>query len=135
LAVQVLYAMEAIPQSPQSAMESVLQLLPVAEKIRSFARQLVEGVEAHQEEIDRLLKNISENWRIERMSLTDRSILRLGIYELLYLKDIPPKVTLNEAVELGKNFGTDASGSFINGILDRIHQQSFPISGNTTNGE
>ncbi|NOK19914.1 transcription antitermination factor NusB [Corallococcus carmarthensis] len=85
-----------------------------------FAKELVEGVEANREEIDGLIERHSHNWRLDRMSRIDRNVLRLGIFELKYRPDIPRKVTINEAVELGKNFGTEESSAFVNGLLDRV---------------
>jgi transcription antitermination factor NusB len=70
--------------------------------------------------IDNLISHASKNWRMERMSYVDKSILRLGTFEILYMDEVPPKVTIDEAVELGKKFGTKDSGAFINGILDNI---------------
>lgn len=85
-----------------------------------FARQLIAGVRANQAEIDKLLEEYSQNWRLERMQRIDRNVLRIGVYELKHLTDVPRKVTINEAVELAKTFGNEASSSFINGLLDRI---------------
>ncbi|MBW1708506.1 MAG: transcription antitermination factor NusB [Deltaproteobacteria bacterium] len=90
---------------------------------RAFAWELVTGVKKHLLEIDDHLNNASEHWRLDRMSHVDRTILRQALYEMLYLNDIPAKVSLNEAIDLGKKFGTDESGAFINGVLDRIHRQ------------
>ena len=85
-----------------------------------FLEQIIKGVLEHCQEIDRLIERYSENWRLSRISPIDRTILRMAIFELLFCEDIPPKVTLNEAVDLGKRYGSEHSGSFINGILDRI---------------
>jgi N utilization substance protein B len=85
-----------------------------------FREAIVQGVLDHCREIDRLIERYSENWSLERIASIDRTILRIAIFELLYREDIPPKVTLNEAVDLGKRFGSENSGGFINGILDRI---------------
>ena len=82
--------------------------------------RLVQGVLDHCEELDRLIGQYSENWRLDRIAPIDRTILRLAIFEFLYCEDIPVKVTLNEAVDLGKRYGSENSGGFINGILDRI---------------
>ena len=86
--------------------------------------RLVLGVLEHRQEIDRLIEKYSENWRLDRMDVIDRSILRMAVFELLYCDEIPPKVTLNEAIELGKRYGSEDSGSFINGILDRIQNEA-----------
>jgi len=83
----------------------------------------VVGVWEQKEELDRLIRKASKHWRLERMPIVDRNVLRIALYEVLYLKDIPPKVSIDEAVELGKKFGTDESGAFINGVLDSIYHQ------------
>jgi len=88
-----------------------------------FAERIILGVLDHGQEIDQLIERFSKNWRLDRMNLVDRNILRMAIFELLYCNDIPPKVTLNEAVDLGKRYGSEDSGSFINGILDRIQKE------------
>ncbi len=88
-----------------------------------FMERLVLGVLEHCKEIDRLIEKYSENWRLDRINIIDRAILRMAIFELLYCEEIPPKVTLNEAIELGKRFGSEDSGSFINGVLDRIQNE------------
>ena len=74
--------------------------------------------------INNIIKNYSDNWRLDRMTKIDRNILRMAVYEMIYLRSIPPPVTINEAVEVGKKFGSEESSSFINGILDRIKQAS-----------
>ena len=88
-----------------------------------FLRRLVLGVLEHCEELDRLIERYSENWRLDRIDVIDRNILRMALFELLYCEDIPPKVTINEAIDLGKRYGSEDSGSFINGILDRIQNE------------
>jgi len=97
-----------------------------------FLDLIVQGVLTHCQEIDRLIEQYSEHWRLGRMAPIDRTILRIAIFELLYCEEIPPKVTLNEAVDLGKQFGSDESGSFINGILDRILNEVVRKSIKTT---
>ncbi len=85
-----------------------------------YYAESVRGVWGRIEDIDALIGEAAEHWRVERMTLVDRNILRLGAYELLQGSDIPVAVAINEAVELGKRFGSEESGAFINGILDRI---------------
>ncbi len=85
-----------------------------------LSEDLVEGVAAHLEEMDVFIVRYSEHWRLERMTVVDRNLLRLAIYELLYQPQIPPKVVINEAVEMAKRYGSEASGGFINGILDQV---------------
>ena len=86
----------------------------------AYGRQLIEGIHAHADDIDRLLAGHSHNWRVERMSSVDRNILRLAIYEMLHRDDIPPVVSINEAVDIAKKFSTQDSGKFVNGILDKV---------------
>lgn len=86
----------------------------------AFCEQLVKGVSEHKDAIDKLLQTSSTNWKVGRMAVVDRNILRIGVYELQHLRDIPPRVTLNEAIEIGKRYGTTDSGAFINGILDKV---------------
>jgi transcription antitermination factor NusB len=105
---------------PNEGFELVSENFVVPESMRPFSRQLVLGVLEHRKELDKLIRQSSRNWRLERMSHVDRNILRLGVFELRFMKDIPPKVTIDEAVELGKRFGTEESAAFINGILDSI---------------
>jgi N utilization substance protein B len=80
----------------------------------------VQGTFEHKEEIDRVIQAVAQNWNISRMAVVDRNVLRLATYELLHCDDIPPKVAINEAIELGKRYSTQNSGAFINGILDKI---------------
>jgi N utilization substance protein B len=91
-----------------------------ADQIPDYLGDLVVGVGEHRQELDRLIIRYSEHWRLERMVAVDRNLLRLAVYELLYRPDIPAKVVINEAVELAKRYGTEASGAFVNGLLDRI---------------
>jgi N utilization substance protein B len=82
--------------------------------------RLIEGTLAEQAEIDEVIQQVAQNWNISRMAVVDRNVLRLATYELLNCQDIPPKVAINEAIEIGKRYSTQNSGAFINGILDRI---------------
>jgi N utilization substance protein B len=93
----------------------------VDDGVKSYAERLVHGVASAQEELDAAITSISLHWRLDRMALVDRNVLRLGAFELTKLKDeVPRKVVLNEAIEIAKTFGTAESSAFINGILDRI---------------
>jgi transcription antitermination protein NusB len=90
------------------------------EQVVEFTTVLIRGSWENMHGIDCMIARYSQNWRLSRMSTIDRNILRMAIYELAYLRNIPPPVTINEAVELAKKYGTDDSGAFINGILDRV---------------
>jgi len=89
-------------------------------ELKVFARGLVDGTCAHLEEIDERIREAAENWDMSRMATLDRNILRMAVYELAHCEDIPPKVAINEAIELAKQFGAEESGQFVNGILDKI---------------
>jgi N utilization substance protein B len=128
IALQMLYQMEMTGQPPDEVIESYYELASgdednnpeAAALIRPFAEELMNGVYAHREELDKMIVAASENWRLERMSIIDRNVLRIALYEMLYRLEIPPKVSLNEAIDLGKTFGSPDSGAFINGILDHL---------------
>ena len=133
-ALQVLYQLEITKQDALRTLAQFQEHFSEGVERDAFVERLVLGVSEHRKEIDRLIERYSENWRLDRMNMIDRNILRMGAFELLYCEDIPPKVTLNEAIDLGKRYGTDESGSFINGILDRIQNEVIrkPISPKST---
>jgi N utilization substance protein B len=134
LALQTLYALEkghgdadvavthmrAWAEEKPSQDEDLAALVRGGEELQSFAEMLVRGVMGKRDEIDEVIAQSSTNWKVARMAIVDRNILRMAIFELKHLHDIPPKVTLNEAIEIAKRYGTEDSGAFINGILDRI---------------
>ena len=118
--MQVLFQMEANGDDSRETIELFCEHFQVPKKAKPFFLRLVEGVKICQDEIDRLIERYSDNWKITRMSGVDRNLLRLAVYELLYCEDIPPRVSINEAIDIGKKFGTEHSSAFINGILDSI---------------
>ena len=85
-----------------------------------FFHQLVDGVRIHKAQLDDIIERFSNNWKITRMSCVDRNIMRIAVFEMLFCTDIPLKVSINEAIDVGKKYGTEESGAFINGILDSI---------------
>jgi transcription antitermination factor NusB len=123
LAIQVLFHMEYNPGDPAECFDRICECFGPAREVRAYSREVVLGVWEKKADLDRLMRRSSKNWRVERMSRVDRNILRLAIYEVLYRKDVPPKVSIDEAVELGKRYGTEDSGAFINGILDHIYNE------------
>ena len=90
------------------------------DEVRAFAERLVSGVLEKKKELDAVIGKYATNWKISRMPIVDRNILRAGAYELLWMDDVPAKVTVNEAIELAKSFGDDDASKFVNGILDQI---------------
>ena len=91
-----------------------------------FARHLVHGTKSNQAQIDELIAQSAEHWGLDRMSVVDRNILRVAVFELACQPNVPPKVAINEAIEIAKKFGTRDSARFINGILDRVHKELHP---------
>jgi transcription antitermination factor NusB len=120
LTIQILFAMEFSSLDQDEIVELVCKNFDSSRSARTFSEELVRGVRENMKHLDKVIRRSSKNWRIERMSIVDRSILRLAAYEMLYRKEIPYKVSIDEAVELGKRYGTEESGSFINGVLDNI---------------
>src|SRR4029450_4819353 len=96
------------------------EFCPATTRVREFAQPLIEGMVAHLPEIDEQIRRYCENYEFRRISAVDRNVLRLAIYEMLYRDDIPPVVSINEAIELAKTFGGGGSRRFVNGILDRV---------------
>jgi N utilization substance protein B len=122
-ALQVLFQLDMTKQDALQVFAQMKEHFTKKEENHEFAERIIKGIVEHSKEIDQLIEKFSENWRIDRMSIIDRNILRMALFELLYCEDIPPKVTLNEAIDLGKRFGSGESGSFINGLLDRIQNE------------
>ncbi len=118
---QTLFMMDALGVGPDEAIPLFALIAPPA-RDAAYYESTLRGVWAHREEIDGLIRRAAENWRLERMTLVDRNILRLGAYEIRHSGDIPFAVAINEAVDLGKRFGSEDSGSFINGVLDKISE-------------
>lgn len=93
---------------------------PVEREVREGAEGLVRGVANHRREIDEVIEQVSTNWRMDRMAKVDRNVLRLAVFELRWRSDVPVKVCINEAIELGRKYGSESSAAFVNGVLDRI---------------
>ncbi|MGC4114356.1 MAG: transcription antitermination factor NusB [Myxococcales bacterium] len=122
-ALQALYQVDLAKAEPMDALANAWkaeETEAIDKEAQAFAEQLVKGVCAHLSDLDQKIESISHNWRVERMAKVDRNVLRLAVYELLYTPETPRKVVLNEAVELAKIFGSDESGAFVNGILDKV---------------
>ncbi len=118
-ALQILYAYTMNKESLDALIDSMVS--EVKQKAdREFAKELVHKVLIHTNELDEMIKNRVDNWEMSRIALIDKILLRMGICELLYFKDIPPKVSINEVIEIAKIYSTAGSGKFINGILDAI---------------
>jgi len=122
-AFQLLYQLDMSKASFETVKEDFWSQMSVPIDAREFCDALVEGALTNLEKIDELISSHSYNWKISRMNSVDKNVIRLGVYELLFCSDTPTKVIINEAIEIGKKYGTEESGSFINGILDRIAKE------------
>ena len=121
LAIQVLFHLDFNVDDPNKVFDLICENFNSQRSIRPFSRQLVLGVCEKMKELDGLIRKASKNWKLERMPRLDKCILRLATFEILFIEDVPPKVSIDEAVEIGKKFGSNDSGSFINGVLDNIY--------------
>lgn len=128
LALQLLYELDLRGEAdPGEALEEFWRRQgELPDEVRSFAEVLVRGTKAHQEKIDELIGRFAERWDLDRMAVVDRNILRAGIFELLWAGDAPPKVAINEALEIARKFSTEESTRFINGVLDRVRRELCP---------
>ncbi len=119
-ALQMLFQLEASAEDVERVIQLYFQSFEAEPEGRAYAESLVRGVSSDLAAIDELLKAASTHWRLERMSRVDRNLLRLSAWELKHKTDVPRAVILDEAVELAKAFGTEDSGGFVNGVLDRV---------------
>jgi len=129
LALQLLYQLDLRgEEDPSPHLPEFWSRHPVDPEVRSFTEALVRGTKLHQSKIDELITQYAEHWGLERMAVVDRNVLREGIFELLWMAEVPPKVAINEALEVAKKFSTQESSRFINGILDRVRKEFRPAS-------
>jgi N utilization substance protein B len=130
VAVQCLYQIEMNEAAVEEALDMVFQeakgdneadvLLQDESALRGYARELIEGTQLQSATIDEILIGYLKDWKMERLSRVDRQVLRIAIYEMVYRDDVPPKVAINEAIELAKHFGVEESGKFVNGVLGQL---------------
>lgn len=122
-AVQLLFQREINREDLKDSLEFFWQDKNPSQKARDFTEHLVRGVEEHQKEIDALLHKCATNWDVGRMGGVDRNAMRVAVYEMLHCPDIPPVVSINEAVDIAKNMSSNESGRFVNGVLDAVLQK------------
>ncbi|MEJ2728017.1 MAG: transcription antitermination factor NusB [Deltaproteobacteria bacterium] len=120
LSMQALFYMDANQDASPQMLERFCENFPPPKKVRPFFMKLVNGVLKAKPQIDTLIERFSRNWSVQRMACVDRNVMRIAVFEMLFCSDIPPKVSINEAIDIGKKFGTEDSGAFINGIIDSI---------------
>ncbi len=119
-AVQFLYQRDLNAGAAADAVADFWEIRPATKKVRDFGMAIAEGVLSHQDAIDDRIRKIASNYDLHRIAAVDRNILRIAIYEMLFCPDVPPVVSINEAIEIAKRFGSEDSGRFVNGILDKI---------------
>ena len=125
LALKMLYQMELNGDDSETALRKFCEIFPYQKEIVDYSRFLLVGVNNEQQRLDQYIEKASEHWKLSRFTYVDKNILRIGAYELLCSTDVPPKVAIDEAIELGKKFGSEDSKDFINGILDRILREFY----------
>jgi N utilization substance protein B len=126
-ALQALYQIDVAAEDLDEALARFWRSFePVEREVQQAAEAMVRGVASHRREIDDAIEGASTNWRLDRMAKVDRNVLRLAVFELLHAPDVPVKVAINEAIELAKKYGSESSGAFVNGLLDRIAGELQP---------
>jgi N utilization substance protein B len=120
IALQVLYEIDSVDHKAEDTLERILSSNEVSGDVIAFSRELVNGVIKNREQLDQNIRDFAPAWPLDQISIVDRNILRLAIYEILHDNKIPVKVAINEAVELAKTFGSDNSSRFINGVLGSV---------------
>ena len=123
VALQMLFQHDLNPVVERSAVERFAHDRLGEPELATFALTLYDGVQAHAGDIDERIGRAADNWRVARMAVVDRNVLRLGAFELLHLSETPPGVILDEAIELARRFGAADSPAFVNGVLDRLHKE------------
>lgn len=123
-ALETLYRLDLVGDEPDDVIEEILNRRNPSDEAESYLRRLVQTSITNAQEIDRALKRHLKRWRLDRLKMLDRAILRMACAEILYFDDIPWKVSINEAVDIAKKFGDDDSGRFVNGVLDGVSRES-----------
>lgn len=120
-ALQFMYEHELnAKEDVAEAMEQQFEYLRIREGIAGYARKLIEGTLSHLQQIDKIIIDHLQNWELSRLSVVDRSVLRIAVYEIIYVSEVPPKVSINEMVEVSKIYGSTDSPGFVNGVIDAI---------------
>jgi N utilization substance protein B len=130
LALKLLYENDASGESPEETLSKIKCWCSPrdSESVLDYCQKVVRTVLGFRGEIDERVAAVAENWRLDRMSIVDRNIIRLAVAEMLYCPDIPPKVSINEAIDIARKYGDEDSGRFVNGILDRLIPRDTPES-------
>lgn len=123
-ALETLYRLDLTGDDPARVIEEILARKNPSDEAETYLRRIVDTVVANQRELDTTLRRHLKRWRLERLTVIDRAILRIAAAEILHFVDIPPKVSINEAVDIAKKFGDDEAGRFVNGVLDGVYREA-----------
>jgi transcription antitermination factor NusB len=127
-ALEVLYRLDLVSDEPEHTTAEILLRKNPSEEAETYLRRLIDTTLGNQQEIDAALRRHLNRWSLERLTVLDRAILRLAAAEILYFDDVPPKVSINEAVDIAKKYGDDDAGKFVNGVLDSVYQDTDRVS-------
>jgi len=122
--LQILFQLEFNDSEPEKAFKLYWKDKRASKEVKDYCRWLIDGVVSHKESIDRNIQSVSEHWRLARMPVVDRNILRMAVFELLYEEDVAPAIVINEAIEIAKKFSGEQAAMFINGILDTLRKNA-----------
>ena len=121
-ALQILFQLEFSPDRLEEILQDYWSTQPVKAEIKEYATWLVEGIRQHRTEIDQTIEKASEHWRLDRMAMVDRNILRMAVFELIFEKTLPPPIIIDEAIEVARKYSGQEAAIFVNGILDGIYK-------------
>ena len=127
----MLYQVETDGGDPEIALTKYCETFPYNENVIEYTRYLLAGIEKERDTVDRFITDACENWKLSRIAFVDKNILRIGIYEMFFSADVPPKVAIDEAIELAKKYGNENSGDFINGVLDGALKELYKTKEHT----
>lgn len=122
--LQILFQLEFDDSDPDDVVNQFWKGKKASREIKDYSGHLVKGITSHQASIDRIIQSVSEHWRLSRMAVVDRNILRMAVFELFSKEKLAPAIVINEAIEIAKKFSSDQAAQFINGILDALRRQS-----------
>ena len=125
LALRMLYQLETNGSDPEAALAAYCEIFPYQPDVVEYTKSLLGGVKREREAIDTFIRQACDHWRLDRITYVDRGIMRLGVYEMIFSPDVPPKVAIDEAIEMAKKYGSEDSGEFINGVLDRVMREHY----------
>jgi transcription antitermination protein NusB len=123
--LRMLYQLETNGNDPERALAAYCESFPYQPDVVNYTKSILAGVKQERERIDSYIRDACENWKLERITYVDKGIMRVSVYEMLFSPDVPPKVAIDEALELAKKYGSDESREFINGVLDKVMRDHY----------